>query len=134
MPFVEPSPGFTVRLDRRLRGIDEARYLKQQSALSGALVTIALASLIALAAWSPVFRSATEEVSRLSSVEPDAATRSGDDWRSAAGLSPYLRPGVSPPPSMTAAFPGPYSPLVIEPPAVGRWSAGRTLLTAYVSE
>ncbi|MGH7501019.1 MAG: anti-sigma factor family protein [Longimicrobiales bacterium] len=137
VPFVEPSPEFTMRLHRRLRGIDEEQYLVRQSVLSGAAVTVALAGLIALAAWSPILRSAATGASGstvATTYDDDADETAPADWPDAMGLSPYLRPMLSPPPSMMAAFPGPYSPLVVSPPAVGSWPAGRTVLTAYITE
>ena len=132
---IEPSPDFTVRLNRRLRGLDEERYQKQQSVVSGAAVTVALASVIALAAWSPILRPwAESRASAVAAAVTDAAEDGDEEWPNGSRLTPYVRPVVSPPPSMTAAFPGPYSPLVVEPPAVGRWSAGRAILAAYLTE
>jgi hypothetical protein len=136
VPVIEPSPDFTVRLNRSLRSLDEDRYLKQQSVVSGAAVTVALASVIALAACSPILRPLVQNRTSSAAAAVASAGDSPDDeaWLEGSRLTPYVRPVVSPPPSMTAAFPGPYSPLIVEPPAVGRWPAGRAILAAYLTE
>jgi hypothetical protein len=144
MPHVQPSGDFTVRLNRGLRCVDEERTLHHQTVLAGASVTIALASLIALAAWTPILRNADPAGSVDAAVAanaPPAEESAGsagsavaaEAWQYPNGLSPYVRPTVSPPPSLTAAFPGPYSPLFIEPPGTGRWSTARTVLATYLN-
>lgn len=134
-PPIPATSDFIVKLNRRLRSLDDERFEKQQSVVSGAAITVALASVIALAAWSPILRPMMARGTSQVQAAMTEEESEDEEWpESSSRLTPYLRPVVSPPPSMTAAFPGPYSPLVVEPPAVGRWSAGRAILAAYLTE
>ncbi|MCI0435403.1 MAG: zf-HC2 domain-containing protein [Gemmatimonadetes bacterium] len=136
---VQPSAEFTGRLHRRLHGLHEEQQSQARSLFAGATVTLALAASMAIASWLPIF-SRGEPADMVASGEPepiriDASRSAGDavPWMMPNALSPLVRPFLSPPPSMTAALPGPYSPLVVQPPAVGR-STGRAFLTAYLVE
>jgi hypothetical protein len=142
LPGVEPSTDFTQRLGHRLSTLDEARVVRERSALAGAVVSIAVAGLVALAAWTPILRRPQAQQTRAlpvaTVIEDDAPAMPEPGARGflgnavPLGLSSYMRRSVPPPPSLTTAFPGPYSPLVVQPPAIGRpVHAGRTTLVLY---
>ena len=124
---IQPSPGFSVRLESRLLSLDDERSRRERAVLSGATVAIAVAGLIALAAWAPVW----QEVLEARASEALLASQ-----RPLAELPPVAFPSwewwyggpVSDPAVLvvnrSAAFPGPYSPLVVQPPIVNGANRG----------
>jgi hypothetical protein len=121
LPAVEPSAEFETRLQHRIFHLQDAAALQPRAA--GAATVFGVAAAIALLAWSPLL------------VVP------GDDFGPGAGLEraqdadfvafdsgpmfgqsmwyPTIMPAVPShqPSAMFAMFPGPYSPLVVTPPA-----------------
>lgn len=136
IPDIEPSPGFEWRLNRRLRETAEAMAERQRSARSGAAVALAVAGLVALAAWSPILAPRPADGPRLISARPaparDAATRADDadgwDWWYEGPQPVALRP-----PDASNMFPGPYSPLRVEPP-FGHGDGRAVLMSLIQSE
>lgn len=119
MPEIQPSPGFRGTLHRRLRAVQDDRIRRERAVLSGATAAIALAGLIALAAWAPVWQEAvqrrhTEVAARdqLATV-PTVELPPGQWWYDGPGGE-----GSTPLVHRVSTFPGPYSPLVVQPPAV----------------
>jgi len=137
---VEPSPEFRVRLHRRLHGLAEEQRAVALPVLAGAGVTLAVVATVAVAAWLPL-SGPTNSPAEIASAEQQAdrvesLSRIGSEsapWRPLNGWSPWVRPTLAPPSSMTVALPGPYSPLVVQPPSVGR-PMGRAILAAYLIE
>ena len=137
---VEPSPEFRIRLHRRLHGLADERRVRAIPVLAGAGVTVALAAAVAVAAWLPLLPN-TQAPAELASVEWPMVDPVGMQSRIAQSapwkpLNIWLlfdRQTLASPPSMTAALPGPYSPLVVQPPSIGR-PAGRAILAAYLIE
>lgn len=124
MPQIQPSPGFRGRLHRRLRTVDDERIRRERIVLSGATVAVALAGLIALAAWAPVWQEALQR--RQAAVArgqftamPTVELPPGQWWYE--GLAGQPAPSAI---HRVATFPGPYSPLVVQPPSVN--TAGAT--------
>jgi len=118
---IEPSAGFRVGLYGRLRGLDEEQRRRERAA-SGAALVLTVAGLIALAAWVPVWQDAVQ------ARRSNAMTMQGDGL---PGLPPanemmdwwYRGMGAGAVLARPATFPGPYSPLVIQPPVVTGGSA-----------
>jgi hypothetical protein len=77
---------------------------------------LAVAGLVALAAWGPLSRSesgALDAGGTAAAAAEHPAAGGTDAWF--VGAPPvYINPDA--PPSITLAFPGPYSPLIVEPP------------------
>ncbi len=136
---VEPTPGFEFRLHARMRAVDEEVSQHRRAAQSGTALALALAGMVALVAWSPLFshpaNSRTSTVTALA-AEPEqqvsnrnSVVRTDDDWDWWYGP---MSPGRAPlrPPTVSDPFPGPYSPLRIMPPLHN--TGGRTVLTGIV--
>ncbi len=139
LPSVQPSPDFRIRLHRRLHGLAEERRAQALSVQAGATVTIALAATFAMVAFLPAIGARQAErgtaAAEVPSARADLAAVDGAGLvsRLPNAWNAYVRPSVAPPPSMTAALPGPYSPLVVQSPRAGA-STGLALLTAYIAE
>jgi hypothetical protein len=139
-PEILPSPDFHLRLQHRLFHLQDDLGQNDRFAAAGAAVALAVAGLIALAAWSPFLQMADETpAAALVADAPPAelgsadeqpmpewwyATNSGSGMFSYASLGSY--PSLGNAPGMMPVFPGPYSPLIISPP-----SAGGALLVRY---
>jgi hypothetical protein len=127
---IEPTPGFRMRLHGRLRGLDEERRRRERAA-SGAALVLTVAGLVALAAWVPIWQDAFQgrrstAVSMQSDVMPGLPPETGmmDWWYPGLGGSAAVsRPA--------AAFPGPYSPLIVQPPVVTGGASNRASLVNY---
>lgn len=117
MPMIEPAPDFHARLQRRLDR-DVPIGFERAAPAAGVMLSLAVAGIIALIAWSPLLRTSTE---------PDGAGAPV-----AAGLvpAPAARQAAAPPdwwseparPMAVAGYasrslPGPYSPLLVAGPA-----------------
>lgn len=143
LPVVEPSPDFEQRLQHRLFHIDDGDVLGPRPA-AGAAAALALAAAVALLAWSPVLvqdRTGTRTAVE-TAVVPAAFRAAGFD-AAVPGMPAPMRgsfaggvfttaPGWystgSIPATGLATFPGPYSPLVVTPPA---YRAVRTISSGY---
>jgi hypothetical protein len=139
LPEIEPSADFTWRLHRRLRGLDDEMAERQRSVTSGVVVVLAVAGMVAFTAWSPLLGPApTASAARtaaplqfdmkgaVSPVAADPVPEASMDWLFGSAAAAYVRPWRAP--GAAATFPGPYSPLVVQPPATGR--PGRNVLTS----
>lgn len=125
LPEVLPSEDFAERLQHRIYHLQDGRAIANQRT-AGAAATFAVASMIALLAWSPLI---------LGGAGPAPGMQ-------ATAAPPRPEPAVLPPPRLLdgedvwfplpaqplgtsdliatlAAFPGPYSPLVVQPPVHG---------------
>lgn len=143
LPPVEPSSDFQLRLQHRLLHARDDLAADGTRGGSGAAVSLALAVLLALAAWGPLLRDEAgtpgiETTQR--TVHADAAGMQlpGDDAAlyPLAGESAWWAPASlsTPPRPLTTAFPGPYSPLVITPPSGDyRTGVARAVLSTYYS-
>ena len=131
VPSIEPSPDFALRLHMRLRAVDDEMLANQRAVTSGVAVVLSVAVMVALAAWGPLLTlRLTGSVDRvaarsetatdappldLSPAPPVSATGTLDWLMGTPGFGGVsLRPA-----NVNATFPGPYSPLVIQPPDVG---------------
>ena len=125
---IQPSDQFAVRLRGRLRGLEDEQASRDRAVLSGASVVIAVAGLVALAAWAPIWQEAAEARASMALVD-DAVPGLPPEWPSRDWW--YGGPGgsVIPVGNRSAAFPGPYSPLVVQPPVVN--GANRTAGPLY---
>jgi len=128
---IEPTPGFRMRLHGRLRGLDEERRRRERAA-SGAALVLTVAGLVALAAWVPVWQDALQarrsaavslQGDALPGLPPEGAMM--DWWYPGLGGSAAA---VSRP---AAAFPGPYSPLIVQPPVVTSGTSNGAALVIY---
>ncbi len=127
---IEPTPGFRTRLHRRLRGVNEERRRRERAA-SGAALVLVVAGLVALAAWVPIWQEAMQ-AQRATAFSLQADARPGlppemdmmDWWYPGLdGSAAVSRPA--------ATFPGPYSPLVIQPPVVTGGASNGAALVNY---
>jgi anti-sigma factor RsiW len=119
---IQPSASFAGRLHGRLRGLEEEQAGRERAALTGASAVIAVAGLIALAAWAPILRERLGSAAGEGDVSgqgpvaefPPALTPAWDWWYGGPAGESGVRLV-----SHTATFPGPYSPLVVQPPVTG---------------
>jgi hypothetical protein len=151
MPEITPSDDFEQRLQHRLYHVDDAASLAPRP-VAGAVATFAVAGMLALLAWSPILLSTEDGVAvaareQEDPVRPAYATAmpappelpiplpvrepllgAGDLWEPAmAAMAPLSSGDMA---RILAAFPGPYSPLVVTPPVHGR--TVRTVSSEYV--
>jgi anti-sigma factor RsiW len=122
LPDVEPSEDFEMRLQHRIFHLEDARVLEPRA--SGAAAALGVAAAIALLAWSPLLVvPADPGMAAAPALEEDAA--GARDAQGAVTLFsqstwyPMTMPAAPAhqPAALLAAFPGPYSPLVVSPPA-----------------
>ncbi len=129
-PPVSVSAEFTTRLERRLlRGRDELFTERAPGTSSGAALSLALAGLLALAAWGPMLRADGDPRTDLV-LETQRGYESREplmlpapEWWQAPAVAPGFDTTVRPVDRMEMAFPGPYSPLIVMPPVPGRRGA-----------
>jgi hypothetical protein len=108
---------------------------RQRSATSGVAVALAVAGLVAFAAWSPILlrdappaaMSVAEPEDAPAAPSDDATPEPWDLWY--GGSAGFGDNGEMP--NLNASFPGPYSPLIVQPPDVAR---RRAVLATYGSE
>lgn len=115
---VTASDDFELRLQHRILHVADARALEPRA--TGAAAALGIAAAIALLAWSPVL---------MTRSDPGATTAARESvgpapWNTASLLSepgwyPVSMPAAFAHESagLLAVFPGPYSPLVVSPPA-----------------
>jgi hypothetical protein len=136
MPAVEPSHDFHARLQHRLLHVREEIGADGSPVGGGAAVSLALALLLAVAAWGPMLGGtddSLETVGEAALVDPPAELPPTDrripedaGWWQPASIA-------TPPRDLTGVFPGPYSPLVVTPPTADYQSGiVRTVLSSYV--
>ena len=134
LPDVEPSEEFEMRLQHRIFHMEDARALQPRAA--GAAAALGVAAAIALLAWSPVLMKSDEAaMSRAATLDESAGAAysafstvplfSQNSWYPTTMPAPEHQPSA-----LLAVFPGPYSPLVVTPPA---HRSVRTVSTEYVS-
>jgi hypothetical protein len=130
LPVVEPSDDFAERLQHRLYHLQDGPAIAgSRHTGAGAAATMAVAGVLALLAWSPLFLEiGTESAPELAAAEertvwPVQLTDASepDLWTSAAGLMPVAAPAMlslrgGDAVRVLSSVPGPYSPLVVEPP------------------
>lgn len=145
LPEITPSSDFELRLQHRIFHIDDADTLRDSRPAAGAMATIAVAGVIALLAWSPLLLTTDDGVAVAVPQEPvevqvadvldafvhlpDPApllSTVRDPWQPMPALSPLSNGETV---RIMAAFPGPYSPLIVTPPVHGR--PVRTVSTEY---
>jgi anti-sigma factor RsiW len=133
---IEPSADFNWRLNRRLREIDEAMAERTRSARTGAALAVAIAGVVVFLAWSPILtprRAADALASGYAGSARNEAAR--DD---APGGWEWWYGGVQPaamkPPNASNAFPGPYSPLRVDPPIRGGGESRTVLMSLIEAE
>lgn len=135
LPDTEPSADFEMRLQHRIFHMEDARALQPRAA--GAATALGIAAVMALLAWSPMLMVAGESGTAAApalELEEDGAYEafepmplfSQNAWYP---MSMQAAP-VHQPLAVLASFPGPYSPLVVTPPA---HRSVRTVSTEYVS-
>jgi hypothetical protein len=127
IPAIQPSSDFEQRLQHRLYHLEDGDLLRQRPA-TGAAATLLVAAVIALLAWSPVvlqdgLRTGAAGSASLAGTGADTDFSDVDYVPVAAGSTPAFMdagtwyPLPAPYATRLAAFPGPYSPLVVTPPA-----------------
>lgn len=134
LPDVEPSEDFEMRLQHRIFHVEDARALQPRAA--GAATALGVAAAIALLAWSPMLTTSGDgAMSRAATLQESAGEAHGAfsavPLLSQSSWYPTTMPAPAHQPSaMLAVFPGPYSPLVVTPPA---HRSVRAVSTEYVS-
>jgi hypothetical protein len=133
VPEIAPAEDFAERLQHRIYHLQDGRALAGERSANAA-ATFAVASVIALLAWSPMLFSGSEPAPvRTASEQEEPAwltatpLTSRDDLWSPAPAAELL--GGTDPRAILAAFPGPYSPLVVMPPVHG--GTVRTVSSGY---
>jgi anti-sigma factor RsiW len=127
LPPVRPSDSFADRLQHRLFHLQDGSAIAEPRTGGGA-AALALAGVLALLAWSPALlqpRGTAHDTSAATVLTagppvPAELPFGTDNW-SAAGLMPVAAPAIVSLRSegavqLLAAVPGPYSPLIVEPP------------------
>jgi anti-sigma factor RsiW len=120
LPDVEPSSEFEMRLQHRIFHMEDAAALQPRA--TSAATALGVAAAIALLAWSPLllmsgdreagavgFEQAAENAFVVFDTSPMFSPSS---WYPTTMPAPAHQPSA-----MFAMFPGPYSPLVVTPPA-----------------
>jgi anti-sigma factor RsiW len=140
IPQASVSHDFEERLQHRIYHVRDGAAIAEPRAVSGA-AALAVASVIALLAWSPLLFPPSGETTVAAVAQPAQSPqpRTGsaprpiapapgfaDLWFPAAQLSPLAGGDAI---AALASFPGPYSPLRVEPPVHGR--SIRTISTEY---
>jgi hypothetical protein len=143
LPEITPSSDFELRLQHRIFHLEDSAALRDSRPAASAMATFAVAGVIALLAWSPLLLTENDDVA----VTSVPAVRTIADAEAPLSQLPQHTPLLSstrdvwqPLPSLSslsngetvrvmAAFPGPYSPLVVQPPVHGR--SVRTISTEY---
>lgn len=119
LPDVQPSESFDIRLQHRLLHIRDADALARPRATGAAALGIAAA--IALLAWSPLLIVNADQTAANVQYTASAAEYSVADsplfdvspWSAVTMPSARAQPSAT----LLAMFPGPYSPLIVTPPA-----------------
>jgi anti-sigma factor RsiW len=130
MPELEPSSDFQDRLQHRIFHLMDERIEPRRRGRAGTVASIAALGMIAFAVWQP----ATEDTPAFGTTPAaemleirtshDPGVQAGWLVGSSAG---YMNPAAQP--SISLAFPGPYSPLIVEPPLRG---GGRVRFTSLL--
>ena len=134
LPDAEPSADFEMRLQHRIFHMEDARALEPRAA--GAATAFGIAAVMALLAWSPMLVSDERRMAAVPAFEvrDDGAYDAFEPMPlvSQNGWYPMTMPAapVHQPHAVLASFPGPYSPLVVTPPA---HRSVRTVSSEYVS-
>jgi len=149
LPQISPSPDFHQRLQHRIFHVQDDIARGDRFATASAAVALAIAGVIAFAAWSPMLgppevgqasgamvRGAEEALRVVAEPEPPAAEALGNPrwWYGETQRSVFsyasmnLYPTMSTAPAPAMLFPGPYSPLIVAPPSVRR---GGSVLARY---
>jgi hypothetical protein len=153
LPVLEPSTDFEERLQHRLYHVQDAERLGESRA-AGAATTFAVASMLALLAWSPLLVSRTDGLDATASSEPSrpvaeppatyvplatpllgglgglgSSGSSGGGWAPLIGAAAASLDHGMEVTRMLVALPGPYSPLIVDPPAPRR--SVRAVSTEY---
>lgn len=130
LPEVEPSPDFHDRLQHRIFHLLDERIEPRRRGRTATVATIAAAAVVAFALLqqpqdeTPAFETTPTAEFVGATQRYDAGARSGWLMNTHAG---YMNPSVQP--SISLAFPGPYSPLIVEPPLRG---GGRVHFTSLL--
>lgn len=129
MPELDASPDFEQRLQHGIFHVRDERPVRPRLSSTSGAALLAVAGLVSLVVWSPLTETAPpafETVSAESLLNASDAEPIGGDDPWFVGAPPvYQNPDA--PPSLALAFPGPYSPLVVEPPL----RAGGLHLTSF---
>jgi hypothetical protein len=115
MPELEPSSDFQDRLQHRILHVVEERSETRRRGRPGAVLSIAALGLIAFAVWRPLSDDVrgSADLPAVEVADGTANASDADAWfvgTPAAYMNPDAKPTIS------LAFPGPYSPLIVEPP------------------
>lgn len=126
LPEIAPSEDFADRLKHRIYHIDEGTAASPRA--GGALATVAVAGVIALLAWSPVYLGTDTEADDAVVVleqEPPQPRQApfipapallgnpGEVWLTTPSPTPLANGS---PINVLAKFPGPHSRLIVNPP------------------
>jgi hypothetical protein len=151
IPAVEPPSDFHARLQHRIFHVqDEDARRGSRLGAPGTALSIAAAGLIAFATLGPFARTIMPRAGRATTpaVEetagpatdawPLASERTGvigggGGWVSIGERRPRIGGAFEAPNGIGQVFPGPYSPLIVEPPRVGGRRDSRVLLAAYLN-
>jgi anti-sigma factor RsiW len=135
LPDAETSDDFEMRLQHRIFHLEDARTLHPRA--SGATAALGVAAAIALLAWSPLLVGPADREVAVSPAFEQTPDMARDEYRAVPLFSqsawyPMTMPAAPThqPSALLAAFPGPYSPLVVTPPA---HRSVRRVSTEYVS-
>jgi hypothetical protein len=140
VPTIDPSEDFRLRLEHRLMHVRDDMRGESRGLAGGAAVSLALAGLLAVAAFGPLLRwsgNAAESTPSMVTEQSEApaaersvhagmpqGARRDDWWPAMTGVSliPLVIPGGR---DFTTALPGPYSPLIVTHPPVDYPTARR---------
>lgn len=118
VPALPPSPDFEQRLQHGIFHVRDERSKRTRMNPTSGAALLAVAGLVSLVTWVPLSRSGRSSLDDVRAVAAAPAAElpavgGTDAWF--VGAPPvYINPDA--PPSLSLAFPGPYSPLIVEPP------------------
>jgi anti-sigma factor RsiW len=120
LPDAEPSEDFEMRLQHRIFHMEDARALQPRA--TSAAAALGVAAAIALLAWSPMLVRSGGGMPATATLQESVGDTHGafnamplfsqSTWYPTALPAPAHQPS-----GLLAVFPGPYSPLVVTPPA-----------------
>ena len=134
LPDPELSPNFATVLDYRLSLVREEASADRGAGM-GAVLSLAIAAMLAFAAWGPLLRADDDLRERTDlaahdwdngATPVDAAFLPAPAWFDAPTRSRPFAGSLPATRHVDLTFPGPYSPLIVMPPVADRQRSGAT--------
>jgi hypothetical protein len=133
LPEVQPSLDFEQRLQHRILSLEDEMTFTQQRPAVGVAAALAVAAMIALLAWSPLLVQRMTEASSFArepvepSYQPLDYNTGIPQWYTTIPVgTPVTAAGAASLIGRPALEPGPYNPLIVQPPMRAVRTVSRT--------